>query len=140
MIASAEKIIEAKKGENSEEQIKQLKEEPEAVKDSVNALLDYLFGLVDDRQGITREPEATISAQLERPEYYISSGIGGPSATERELMKKARRSADNAITKINSFFNTEWTEYVKTIESAELSPFRSTNFRGWLIHKVMSEE
>ncbi|MDR8391905.1 hypothetical protein NC796_12175 [Aliifodinibius sp. S!AR15-10] len=123
MIASAEKMIEAEKG-NDNERVQKLKDETKAVKDSVNALLDYVFGEEDERQGITLDPDTTIAAHLERPESYISSGLGGPGPTERALMKKAREAASAAIPKINRFFETRWPEYVDFIESAELSPFR----------------
>lgn len=126
MIASAEKMIEAEKGSNSnsEEELKQLQEESKAVKDSVNTLLEYVLGKEDERQGITAESDSSVVAHLERPEYYISSGFGGPGATERQLMKKAREAANEAILKINRFFETRWPKYVETIESAELSPFK----------------
>lgn len=124
MIEVTEKMLNSDKAEGKDEQIKELKERSEAVRDSVNALFDYVLGEEDERQGITREPEPTISTHLNRPISYIASGLGGPGATERELMKKAREAAGEAIQKINTFFESEWPEYVKEVEAADLSPFK----------------
>ncbi|MDX1638609.1 MAG: hypothetical protein R3281_11615, partial [Balneolaceae bacterium] len=42
----------------------------------------------------------------------------------RKLMSKARKAADDVINKVNNFFESDWPQYVRSIESAELSPFK----------------
>ncbi len=125
MIGTAETMLKAHKNGGSEEQIKALKETTKTVKDSVNALLDYVFGEESDKQGIVRSPKRTVTTYLYEPFRYIGSSLGAPGATEKKLMEAARSKTGEAVAKINGFFETEWPEYVKTMEEASLSPFRS---------------
>lgn len=124
MIETGEKMLKSDQVESNDEQIKELKERTKAVKDSVKALMDYVFGPEDERQGITRNPDPSVTTHLYRPMQYIRSSIGGPDATERILMRKAREAAGEAIDKINAFFADEWPAYVDQMEAAELSPFK----------------
>jgi hypothetical protein len=123
MIETAESMLKSDKVEGNKEQVKTLKERSEAVKDSVNALLDYVFGEELEGQGIVRDPNPNVITRLRRPGSYIGSSIGAPSSTERILMRQAREAVDNALAKINSFFEDERPDYVNEIESADLSPF-----------------
>ena len=124
MIETAETMLESDKMEQNDERVERLTERSDAVKDSVNALFDFVFGEEIEKQGITSRPEPTIADRLEDPEFYISSGLGGPGATERTLMRKARQAAGQALDRINDFFATEWPAYVQEVEAAELSPFK----------------
>jgi ElaB/YqjD/DUF883 family membrane-anchored ribosome-binding protein len=124
MIETAEKLLKSDKAESNEEQLKELRERTEAVKDSVNALFDFVLGKEDDRQGITRSPEPSVTTRLQAPSQYLGSSIGAPTSTERTLMEHARESVNKALEKINGFFEDEWPAYVEEMENAELSPFK----------------
>ncbi|HEX6982910.1 MAG TPA: hypothetical protein VF181_09125 [Balneolaceae bacterium] len=124
MIEMAEKMIKSDKMENNSDQVKILKEESKAVKDSVVSLLNFVLGKEAEGQGVVREPGPTVASKLRRPRYYIQSSIGGLSSTERVLMDQAREAAKKALEKINDFFNDEWPEYVEDVEGADLSPFK----------------
>ena len=126
MIETAETMMKADADENGgdDEQMKELRERTKAVKDSVNALLDYVFGEESDQQGIVRDPTRTITTYLYEPFRYIGSSLGEPGPTERKLMDAARDKAGEAVSKINGFFETVWPEYVSLVEEARLSPFK----------------
>lgn len=124
MIDTAEKLLKADKTDDNEERLKELAERTDAIRDSVNTLLDFVLGEEDDRQGITRSPEPSVSTKLYAPNRYLGSSFGPPTATERTLMEQAREAADEAVEKINSFFEEEWPAYVRDVESAQLSPFK----------------
>ncbi|MDX1671994.1 MAG: hypothetical protein R3211_06610 [Balneolaceae bacterium] len=124
MIEMAEKLLKADKQENNEKQVKELKEQTKTVKDSVNALLDYVLGEEFERQGYHEHKVRPIRSIINEPSFYIRSGLGGPDNTERILMRHAREAAGEALDKINGFFETRWTEYVSAMEAADLSPFK----------------
>lgn len=124
MIETAEKLLESDKSDDNEERLKELVERNKAVKDSVDALLDFVLGEEDDRQGITRSPEPSVNTKLYAPARYLRSSFGAPTSTERTLIKHAREAVEEALDKINDFFENEWPAYVRDMESAELSPFK----------------
>ncbi|WP_240894722.1 WD40/YVTN/BNR-like repeat-containing protein [Fodinibius halophilus] len=127
MIQTAENLIaDAKKAESiSEDRIDSLEAETKAVQDSVKSLLNFVLGEEDDdKQGIVRNPEPTVVRDLWAPSSYLRGAIGGPTQKEKRLMEKARGSVEEAVTKINSFFETEWPVYIETMDKAELSPFK----------------
>jgi len=124
MIGTAETMLNSDKMEGNDDQMEALTERSEAVRDTIDDLLDFVFGEEIEKQGITAQPEPTIADRLDDPEYYISSGFGGPGGTERTLMRKAREAAGRAVSRINEFFETEWPDYVREVEAVELSPFR----------------
>lgn len=117
MIETAEKLLDS-------EEHKELQEHTKQVKESIADLLDEMLGEEDDRQGITRNPEPSVRTHLYAPGRHLSSAIGGLSSTERKLMKQAENSVNEIVTKINEFFENEWSEYVEEMEGANLTPFQ----------------
>lgn len=124
MIKKAESMLKSNKVKDNDELIKKLKERSKTVKDSVNALLDYVLGEEPEGQGIIRDPKPNVASRLRKPRYYIQSSVGAPSSTERVLMRHAREAADTALKKINTFFEDTWPAYVRQVEKAQLSPFK----------------
>lgn len=125
MIETAESLIKSNKNDIDEDRLKELTQRTETVKDSVNALMDVVFGEVDKRQGITASPDRPVISYLNEPFRYIGSSLGAPAATEKTLMKRAREKASFAVSKINSFFANEWPAYIEVMDSVELSPFKT---------------
>lgn len=125
MIETAESMIKADKMEDNKETVEKLKEQSKAVKDSVDALLDFILGEEPEGQGIIRNPEPTVASKLREPRSYIGSSIAGPSSTERILMRQATEAVDKTVEKVNAFFSDEWPEYVELMEGAKLSPFKT---------------
>ncbi len=117
MIKTAEQLI----GKDHDD----LQEQTKAVKESIEGLLDQMLGKEDDRQGITRNPEPSVRTHLYAPGRHLRSAIGGISSTEPKLLKQAEKSVANVVAEINKFFDTEWVNYVETMENSDLTPFRS---------------
>ncbi len=126
MIETAEKLIaDAEKTDGTaDKELDMLREDTKAVKDSVDSLLNVILGEEDERQGITRNPEPTVQRHLYAPARYLRSAIGGPTDKERRLMDQARESVEDAVAQVNNFFENKWPEYVRTMEKANLSPFK----------------
>jgi hypothetical protein len=118
MLETAEQLL------KDDEEHEALQEQTQAVKESISELLDQMLGKEDDRQGITRNPEPSVQTHLREPYWHLRSAIGGLSSTERKLMDHAEKSVKETVTRINQFFENEWSEYVETVEDSDLTPFR----------------
>jgi len=123
MVSTTMELIKANKN-GGDDAMKELRERSKAVKDSVSALMDMVFGPEDERQGITREPDPTVTTYLFRPYRYLNTYIGDVDQTERVTLQQAEEAVNNAVSKINEFFESEWQQYVDDVEAAELSPFK----------------
>jgi hypothetical protein len=122
MIETTEALMKSAKENGSSERFEKLEAETKQIKKTLNTLLDHMVGKEDDRQGITRNPDPSVVSYLRQPGRYLGSAIGGPDATERILMRKAREAVEKGVARISDFFNSDWSEYVKVVETANLSP------------------
>ncbi|MDZ7715141.1 MAG: hypothetical protein U5J95_02910 [Balneolaceae bacterium] len=125
MIEAAEAMLKANKNDIEEEQLSKMKDQTKAVKDSVQKLMDHVFGKEDDRQGITDSPERSVTSYLYSPYRHIGSSLGAPAETEKTLIGLAREKSNEAIGMINDFFAEDWPAYVEMMESVQLSPFKT---------------
>ncbi len=91
---------------------------------SMNRLIDGMIGKEDKRQGITRNPDPTPMTFVFTARRYIGSLLQEPGKTERQLMKTANEKLDAEMTKINTFYKTDWPTYRKQIEALNLSLFK----------------
>ncbi len=108
---------------------KRYKDEIKASKEitkKIDALIAIYIGKVDKRQGITRNPEITVSKRIGDASWYVGSRKTGLTETEQILLKHAKTDLKKALDKTNAFFNTEWPKYRNTIEKLDLSLFKET--------------
>lgn len=128
-LAEAKEIVElnqqlTQNDKRDEEELQPVKEANKKIMEQITALQDSVFGAEDDRQGITSSPDITVMNRLYAPMRYLSGDYDGPGAREENLVRLAREAVNEAIRNINSFFETEWPAYRKTIEEAGLTPFK----------------
>ena len=109
-----------KKGKDKFES--QIKKSNELVK-SMNDLIALFIGKEDKRQGIIRNKEMTVMKRIETARNYVGSRQNGLTQTEKELMRYAREDLEAALQATNTYFADSWTEYQKSIEELDLSPF-----------------
>lgn len=124
MLKMTEELIKAAKEENDDDRLKELEAQTEEVKKSIDSLFNFMAGKEDDRQGITRNPDPSVASKLRHPRRYLGSLIGTPDATERTLMRKARKAVDEGTEKVKAFFSEEWSRYVKAVRNTDLNPVR----------------
>ncbi len=92
----------------------------------IDSLIATYIGKEDKRQGITRNPEVTVSKRIGDASWYVSSRKTGLTETEENLLKHAKSDLNTALDKTNSFFKTEWPEYRNRIEKLDLTLFKET--------------
>ena len=91
---------------------------------TIDSLISLYLGKDDKRQGIIRNKEMTVMKRIQDAERYISTRRNSFNTTEKQLMDFAKKDLDNAIDKTNEFFSGKWSEYRKSVEDLELSPFK----------------
>ena len=102
----------------------------DSVVKSIDKLLDKYFGKVDNRQGITRNPEVTAIQRLRTAGGYIYGSQKGLTSTETTLMKHAKDAVKELISETNVFFNGQWKSYEADMKTLQTNPFKETKTFG----------
>ena len=101
-------------------------EHTEEVSDKMDNLFELFFGKEDNRQGITSDPVVSVLERLGTASYYVGTRQNGLTNTEHTLIKNAKSALQNALQKVNAFFENDWSAYQSAVESIDLSPFKAT--------------
>jgi hypothetical protein len=110
--------------ESKRTDLKDATDKTKAMKDSLNSVMDYIFGKDDKRQGITRNPDPTPLSYVFIAQSYIGSSRDPISDTDRRVYKHADDKITEMVSKVNNFFSTQWSEYRAVMEKVTLSPFK----------------
>lgn len=106
---------------------KKYKDNIKASKDIIKRIDEVIavyLGKVDNRQGITSDPNVNVSDRIQTASFYVGSRQNGLNSTERTLMRHAKDALKDALDKTNKFFNEEWKPYQEEIQKLETSPFK----------------
>ena len=94
------------------------------IAEKIDEVIAIYLGKIDERQGITRNPDPNVNQRLGTAGFYVGSRQNGITSTERTLMKIASDALSDALGKTNKFFNDDWNPYQSEMESLKLSPFK----------------
>jgi photosystem II stability/assembly factor-like uncharacterized protein len=111
--------------EDKEKYKEEIKASSEIVKE-IDKLIATFLGKVDRRQGITRNPEVTVSQRFYTARQYVGSRYGNITDTERQLIKQYKDALNEAVQDVNEFFNEDWKAYRNKVENISISPFKET--------------
>jgi len=100
-------------------------EQTESIIETIKDKFALFFGKVDERQGITSDPNVSVLERLGTASYYVSTRQNGLTSTEETLIKNAKNDLTNALEQVNSFFENDWKDYRSKIETIDLSPFKN---------------
>ncbi len=92
----------------------------------IDKLIAIFLGKIDRRQGITRNPEVTVTQRFGNARRYVGSRYGNLTGTERQLIKQYKDAMNDAVKKVNDFFDKDWKEYRTKVENINISPFKET--------------
>ncbi len=90
----------------------------------IEAQIAVYLGKIDKRQGITRNPEVTVTQRLSSANRYIGSRYGNQTATETQLMNQFKDAYNAAVKNTNAFFGNEWKSYLDSVKDISISPFK----------------
>ncbi|EDM44665.1 hypothetical protein SCB49_13875 [unidentified eubacterium SCB49] len=105
------------------------KEELKASKDinkKIDTLIALYIGTVDKRQGITRNPEITVLNRIRSASRYSGSRPDGLTQTEHTLLQHAQTELNQALTKTNAFFSTDWKVFTDRMNAITIPTFKET--------------
>ncbi len=128
-LVESKKIVTNYKSKFTKEDKKKYKEQIKTstnINEKIDTLIAFYLGKVDKRQGITRNPEVTVNQRLGTARWYVGSRFGEQTKTEKQLIDQLKKSLKEALEKTNTFFNTDWKEYQKSVENITISPFKKT--------------
>ena len=111
--------------EDKEQYKNQIKTSKEMV-EQIDQLIALFLGKVDKRQGITRNPEVTVTQRFFGARRYVGSRYGNQTDTEKQLVQQYKDAMSQAIGKVNTFFENDWSAYRKEVENIRISPFKET--------------
>ncbi|MEQ8478011.1 hypothetical protein [Fulvivirga sp.] len=111
--------------EKDEEGFKELIDKSKAAIDSINSLFEPFVGKDNSgKQGIIGEKQPSIQDRIRAASYYAGSALYEPGDTENRLLQQANLKLDEAIKKVDAFFETQWKPLREELEKADLSPFK----------------
>lgn len=128
-LAESKKVADTYAGDLKKRDKEKYKTQIEASKEiskEIDTLLAVYIGKVDKRQGITRNPEMTVTRRIYNAYRYVQSRPNGMTATEQNLMQFAADDLKKAVSKTNAFFANDWKAYKLEMEGLDLSPFKET--------------
>jgi hypothetical protein len=116
---------EKKMKEAKRDDLKEATDKTKVTKDSINAIMDYIVGKVDTRQGIIRQPTPTPVSYIFTAQRYINSSRDPLSATDERVFKQAQDEIAKVVERVNKFYSTTWPEYRAVMEKVSISPFKN---------------
>lgn len=114
------KIKEAKRND-----LKEAADKTKAMKDSINAVFDFILGPEDKRQGITMGETPSRYSFVQTAQQYVARSREAISDTDRRVVKHAEGKIAEILKRVNQFYATTWNDYKALMEKANLSPFKS---------------
>ena len=115
-----EKDLKEKDKDQYKEQIEASKE----ISKEIDSLVAVYLGKEDKRQGITRNPEMTVTRRIYNAYGYVGSRPSGMTETEDRLLRYAEADLKKALSGTNAFFANRWKAYKESMEGLDMSPFK----------------
>jgi hypothetical protein len=110
--------------EKDKEQYKEQIEASKELSKEIDSLVALYLGKEDKRQGITRNPEMTVTRRIFNAYGYVGSRPSGMTETEDRLLRYAEADLQKALSATNAFFANRWKAYKESMEGLDLSPFK----------------
>ncbi len=104
--------------------LKEAQDKSKAMKDSINAVFDYILGKEDTRQGIKRDNDSRYS-YIGRASSYNNRSREPVNETDRRVLEQAELKINEVVEKVNAFYAKQWPEYRALMEKVVLSPFKN---------------
>ncbi|HMP99010.1 MAG TPA: hypothetical protein PKC24_04455, partial [Cyclobacteriaceae bacterium] len=110
--------------DQSADEYKAFKDMNKVMKDSINKFMDEFVGKEDNRQGIIRSPEPNVNTMLGNARRYIGGSFDMPGPTQQRAMQQLDAHLNPVINRLNNFYNQQWVEYRKKMETLNVSIFK----------------
>ena len=101
---------------------KEIKDLGKGMKDSLDNLMK-LFTNPPNQKGIQRAPN-TLNGKISAAMYHLGSSVGKPGGNAINAKRNAETHTKEVLEKVNAFFETDWKDYQKKVESIQYSLFK----------------
>jgi hypothetical protein len=115
---------EKKMKESKRTDLKEPSEKTKVMRDSVNALFDFILGKEDKRQGLKVSPIPTPASYIQTARNYIATSNDPVGETDKRVFKHADDKINGVLNRVNKFYATTWPAYRTMMEKVALSPFK----------------
>jgi hypothetical protein len=92
--------------------------------DEIKLIREFISGKVIERQGYGQVPQITVLNQLQVANQAITSKPVAPGKTEEDLVVRSEGLIQEAVTKVNDFFNTKWVNYKTLVQNNPVQLFK----------------
>ncbi len=103
--------------------LKEQQNKTKAMKDSINALFDFILDKDDKRQGLTRDSEGPM-VDIQTAQGYVEGNLNPINETDKRVFKRAEDSVTRVMNKMNTFYTAIWIEYRTMMEKVNLPLFK----------------
>ena len=111
--------------ESKRTDLKEASEKSKAMKDSLNAVFDFILGKEDKRQGFAGPNDPPPFSYIGTAEFMIGTSRDPVGPTDQRVFKHAEGEWQKAIDRVNKFFEKNWPEYRTAMEKVTISPFKN---------------
>ncbi len=101
-------------------EIEDLRQATKAIQDSLKSVRETLVGKRSERQGFARVYTVTPVLKLQEAGQYVSRRTEAPTQTETQLVEQAEALSREALSKVNTFFSSQWGAYYKKVQAMPL--------------------
>jgi hypothetical protein len=108
--------------DRKDDMAKDVKKKGKVVGDSIKTLMEFVQSN-RDVQGIRRDPSVVVS-KIRQASSYLGAWHATMDETERIAIKHAEASMQEALQKINQFFQKEWAKYQAAVNTAKVTFFK----------------
>ena len=104
--------------------LKDAGQQTKAMRDSLNMLMDLVYGKEDKRQGITMSETRTAMDYVYTASSYIGRALDPVNDTDKRVMQHASDKVNGVLKRVVGFFTGPWKQYREMMEKTNLSPFK----------------
>ncbi len=104
---------------------KVLMEYNKATSDSIEKIMEIFVGEKNEKQGIVRNPESSVSSLMGQAEMYLFSNMDPVGPREKRVVQHFTEYLKKGIDATNAFYEKEWKEYQERMLSKDWSPFKT---------------
>lgn len=94
------------------------------MQDSLKLIKEFVSGRTTEKQGIFRPQEVTVLNSLQTAQGYITGKSVAPAKPEATLVQNAESMVNEAVNRINRFYEQHWKGYRQQVQNSKWSLFK----------------
>ena len=94
------------------------------IKSQLDSLMN-LYMLPDSRKTEYRDNSETLNSKLYKANNFLRASTGAPTANGQIAVDQAEEAVEEAVNSINSFFESDWNDYIEYVKNLPLSVYET---------------